>query len=348
MSLPLDKQARKERPIARGVLDYFPDAIAEIAHVSFVGNQQHNPGEPLHWARGKSADHADCVARHLIERGTVDDDGMRHSAKAAWRALAMLQIELEEPANHPPREAKDKIDWIFDKSDPRNVHSIYVNTVGDQDDYDLSSASEGRVVAVPHPSGLYSMTIDEEEVFRPERGTYQHGVYAQCLKLGCRPGVAAQIARGTTYTRATEKVSDRYVYIAGPMRGYEKFNFPSFDIATGRFADNGWNVVSPADIDRNAGCTEDTPPEQVVDQRVFVYRDFFALYFIAHQTTGAIAMLSGWERSTGAVAEFFLARWLGLKVLDAMTGDPLKELNKTALITSINNFLIGQLQKETT
>jgi len=42
--LPTDKQVRKETPIARGVLDYFPLAIAEVARVSYVGNQQHNPG----------------------------------------------------------------------------------------------------------------------------------------------------------------------------------------------------------------------------------------------------------------------------------------------------------------
>jgi hypothetical protein len=96
-----DSQARKEQPIMRGVLDYFPDAIAEVARTSFIGNQKHNPGEPLHWARGKSDDHSDCIARHLIERGTLDDDGLRHSAKVAWRALALLQTEIEN-ATKPP------------------------------------------------------------------------------------------------------------------------------------------------------------------------------------------------------------------------------------------------------
>jgi hypothetical protein len=93
--LTTDKQARKEMPIARGVVDYFPLALAEVAHVSYVANEQHNPGQPMHWARGKSTDHADCIARHLIERGAKDDDGLRHSAKLAWRALALLQEELE-------------------------------------------------------------------------------------------------------------------------------------------------------------------------------------------------------------------------------------------------------------
>jgi hypothetical protein len=96
--LTADKKARKEMPIARGFLDYFPRAAAEVAHVSFIANEQHNPGEPMHWAKGKSADHADCIVRHLIERGTVDDDKLRHSAKLAWRALALLEEELEAAA----------------------------------------------------------------------------------------------------------------------------------------------------------------------------------------------------------------------------------------------------------
>ena len=98
--LPTEADARKETPIARGVLDYFPLAIAEVARVSKKGNDQHNPGQEMHWARGKSTDHADCIVRHLIERGTVDADGVRHSAKVAWRALALLQTELEALA--PP------------------------------------------------------------------------------------------------------------------------------------------------------------------------------------------------------------------------------------------------------
>jgi Domain of unknown function (DUF5664) len=87
---------RKERPLARGVLDYFPDALMEVAHCSWVGNQQHNPGEEMHWAKEKSTDEADCIMRHLKDRGTRDEDGERHSAKVAWRSLAMLQREIEE------------------------------------------------------------------------------------------------------------------------------------------------------------------------------------------------------------------------------------------------------------
>src|SRR6266850_668275 len=95
-TLPIDSQGRKDIPLCKGVLDYFPAALAAVATVSQRGNEKHNPGEPLHWARGKSTDHADCIMRHLLERGTVDpDDGLSHTAKLVWRALALLQEELE-------------------------------------------------------------------------------------------------------------------------------------------------------------------------------------------------------------------------------------------------------------
>lgn len=125
MQLPADPAERKAIPLCSGVLDYFPLAIAEVARISKAGNDQHHAGKPLHWALGKSADHADCIARHLIDRGTLDTSDnppLRHSTKLAWRALALLQEELmaerdaalvaagREPVGHPRmREIMDRI-----------------------------------------------------------------------------------------------------------------------------------------------------------------------------------------------------------------------------------------------
>lgn len=95
MLLPTDPQERKNIPITTGFLDYFPLAVAEVAKCSKAGNDQHHPGEPLFWDKTKSTDHADCIARHLVDRGKFDTDGQRHSAKLAWRSLALLQLELE-------------------------------------------------------------------------------------------------------------------------------------------------------------------------------------------------------------------------------------------------------------
>lgn len=69
-------------------------AFAEVARISKAGNDKHNPGEPLHHARGKSMDHADCIARHTLEEGGFDGE-FRHSACRAWRALMLRQEQLE-------------------------------------------------------------------------------------------------------------------------------------------------------------------------------------------------------------------------------------------------------------
>lgn len=100
-----DSATRKTYPMAGGLLDYFPDALAEVSRHSFLSNQKHNPGEPMHHARGKSMDHADCIMRHLTRRGGFDGDA-RESTALAWRALALLQEELERDLDLPlPRAA---------------------------------------------------------------------------------------------------------------------------------------------------------------------------------------------------------------------------------------------------
>ena len=108
MTLPTDPMARGEFPMADGLLYYFPAALAAVSRVSKIGNDQHNPGQPMHWARGKSTDHANKIIRHLVDAGTLDSDGTRHTAKVAWRALALLQEELEQEEGAPlPRNAKE-------------------------------------------------------------------------------------------------------------------------------------------------------------------------------------------------------------------------------------------------
>ena len=94
-----DAATRKGFPVFTGVFMYFPDAIAAVANVSKLGNDQHNPGQPLHWAREKSTDQMDTASRHMMDHGTgftKDSDGAYHLAKAAWRILAELQLTIEK------------------------------------------------------------------------------------------------------------------------------------------------------------------------------------------------------------------------------------------------------------
>ena len=141
-TIPEDAQGRKERPVASGVLDYFPDAIVAIAEVSWKGNEQHHAGQPLHWARGKSGDEGDALMRHFLQRGSRDSDGMRHSAKLAWRALALLQKEIEAERKTFPVSAGDIVEQMAiecrDRSFRQAVDSISGSGIGGSVTRDLN------------------------------------------------------------------------------------------------------------------------------------------------------------------------------------------------------------------
>jgi len=107
-TLPVSSAARKEIPLYEGLLKYFPAALVAVARVSKVGNDKHNPGQPLHHARGKSTDHPDCIIRHLLDLESNygfgigrDETGVPQVAYIAWRALALAQEWLEKHEGVP-------------------------------------------------------------------------------------------------------------------------------------------------------------------------------------------------------------------------------------------------------
>jgi hypothetical protein len=175
-SLPKDSKDRKQIPITSGVLDYFPDAIAEVARVSYVGNEQHNPGEPLHWVREKSTDHADCITRHLLERGTLDTDGMRHSAKMAWRALALLQTEIEKDRAETVVSPFTGKSYEMEETSPVNTKPIVPRSIyqgfGCMDLSDVSPLPTPRAKRTPR---VYEPEEDEEYPIAAVEKMYRAG-----------------------------------------------------------------------------------------------------------------------------------------------------------------------------
>lgn len=110
-TLPIDSAERKNYPLFRGLLRYFPAALAGVANTSQKGNDKHNPGKELHHARSKSGDHGDCVLRHLMDladllaardRGAEvsDQQILDEVNSASWRVLALSQ-ELHESLGSP-------------------------------------------------------------------------------------------------------------------------------------------------------------------------------------------------------------------------------------------------------
>ena len=190
----------------------------------------------------------------------------------------------------------------------------------------------------------------------------QRCMFMELVENSCPPKVASVIARGTTFPRpgdpyrntvarradpkeciATIYPRPRFVYVAGPMRGLPQFNFPAFDQARDHLVSDGYAVISPADIDRASGFkeTEDDPSFTVDLIKKFVLRDFHALYFMDARHGDAIALLPGWESSTGAYAETGLARWLTLPFICAVNGTPLRwaGYDPRQLSTSITTYI---------
>ncbi|CAB4135932.1 Protein of unknown function DUF4406 [uncultured Caudovirales phage] len=124
----------------------------------------------------------------------------------------------------------------------------------------------------------------------------------------------------------------RSIYIAGPMTGYAKFNFPAFDAARD-YLERDWNVISPADMDRELGF--DAAVDEVTAEFL---RDAMRRDINAIMAVDAVYALAGWEQSKGASAEVALAEWRGIPVYyekvpelvgDPAGNDPKGEIGKT-------------------
>lgn len=97
---PEESKRRKLQVVFDGFLQYYPRATKEVANYSRLGNDKHNPGQPLHWAKEKSQDQANCAGRHLIDIGPDwmardPEFNTFHAVGLAWRSMALLETVLE-------------------------------------------------------------------------------------------------------------------------------------------------------------------------------------------------------------------------------------------------------------
>lgn len=103
------------------------------------------------------------------------------------------------------------------------------------------------------------------------------------------------------------------IYVAGPMRGHDLFNFPAFDEAAGWLGSRGWVVISPADLDRSLGLDETLYPE-LPDWFTIEDAMMRDLHEITHPLMNAVALLPGWAKSEGSRKEVTTAIHCGLDI----------------------------------
>lgn len=101
------------------------------------------------------------------------------------------------------------------------------------------------------------------------------------------------------------------LYLAGPIRGYANHNFPAFYFAAKVLRDKGFDVFSPAE----KGDEKELEANPHANEDINYRRRVFHLdtEYICDEAD-AVALLPGWEASSGAKAEKALAEAIGLKV----------------------------------
>lgn len=97
-------------------------------------------------------------------------------------------------------------------------------------------------------------------------------------------------------------------YIAGPMRGYDQFNFPAFLEAAEKLRDAGYVVLSPAEHDLAGGFD----PTRPMEEQGFDLRDALLWDITAVLNSDLVVVLNGWEASQGAQAEIAVALAAGI------------------------------------
>lgn len=101
----------------------------------------------------------------------------------------------------------------------------------------------------------------------------------------------------------------RNVYLAGPMSGYDQYNFPAFFQAQEALETIGYTVYNPAEEDEkwksdiiSSGDLSEQDIKTVIRHDISLILDRVDL----------LVFLDGWQNSKGAMVEFSLARFLGL------------------------------------
>lgn len=129
-----DYKGRKNQPIFHFLVRYFPKALAEVTKVCVAGNVQHNPElDPtdINWSRDKSTDQLNTAMRHMMDHATsgpfdteplsvqkIIGGNTYHLAKAAWRVLAELELQIERDQAPKPTTLTDitaageSLEWV--------------------------------------------------------------------------------------------------------------------------------------------------------------------------------------------------------------------------------------------
>jgi hypothetical protein len=89
------------------------------------------------------------------------------------------------------------------------------------------------------------------------------------------------------------------IYLGGPMRGYSQFNFKEFDRVGAILREHGYDVLSPAEHDRETGFDETLNSLDGFDLEEAMLWDLAAV-----ERSDSVIFLHGWQKSEGCRMEY--------------------------------------------
>jgi len=253
------------------------------------------------WEQGMPISECLASAQRHIEQYKLGETNEDHIAQARWNLGAVIHFEEEIKAGRMdptiddmPKYAKPlppcpRCDSVMTPCDcPETGPECYCKTCG-----------------------LTSLDVWPPEDGRESNYDVIGRLYADDSDVTGRPITKARIFTPT-------------FYIAGPMRGHDDLNFPAFDAARDRGIALGYNIISPADMDREHGIDPTDGPCVAADEydnlspmilHGIVERDVGVIMSLRPEREDGVAVLPGYQHSIGARAEVALASWLGLRIV---------------------------------
>jgi len=103
------------------------------------------------------------------------------------------------------------------------------------------------------------------------------------------------------------------LYVCGPMRGIEDYNFPAFDKATIQLRKAGYIVANPAEMDKACGFDLETLKNMTEIELAGYTKEVLPRDIAIVCESDAIAYLPGSFNSKGAMAEIYCAKAIGIE-----------------------------------
>ncbi len=293
-----------------------PTVLERLAKVYTHGAEQYGDrnwekGQPFSAIYGSLMRHLQNWIQRKPGAKATDDD----IAQVIWNAAALLFTEEKVKAGSLPVALDDRPPLADPSWDVRYDAPISTESPWRPPAYTVEAETPRPQPRPPFNGQLYKLS-----------GTYEpygrwrcYGTFVEVRDDGYPNAEISKGWRKSGYTLESWGAdilkgllipcdNIRTIYIAGPMRGIKDFNFPAFDAAKKEWGAKGWNVISPADMDRKAGPLAD--PTGPAALRTYMTRDTKAII----EKVDAIVVLNGWHDSKGAKVEISLADYLNLPI----------------------------------